>query len=175
MAADWLWTSWSAAWLLVLSSIAALIVVIAAIRITGLRSLSKMSSFDFAVTVAIGSILASVAATSTSLANGAIAVGTLLTAQAVIALLRQRSFLAGRIDNQPLLLMRDGEFIEHALHRSRVTENDVLAKLRAANVTELSQVSAVVLETTGDVSVLHGDGPLADDLLRDVKDARASR
>lgn len=30
-------------------------------------------------------------------------------------------------------------------------------KLREANVLDLSQVRAVILETTGDVSVLHGD------------------
>lgn len=39
----------------------------------------------------------------------------------------------------------------------KVTESDLRAKLREANVLELSQVQAVVFETTGDIAVLHSD------------------
>ena len=38
-----------------------------------------------------------------------------------------------------------------------MARSDLVAKLREANVLDLKQVRAVVLETTGDVSVLHGD------------------
>ena len=50
--------------------------------------------------------------------------------------------------------MYDGKVIDKALNVSRVAESD-LFKLREANVLELNQVRAVVLETTGDISVLH--------------------
>lgn len=56
----------------------------------------------------------------------------------------------------------DGPQILHEnLRRARVPETDLIAKLREANVLNLDQVRAVVLETTGDISVLHGgpDGP----------------
>ena len=39
-----------------------------------------------------------------------------------------------------------------------MTRADLLAKLREANVLSFHQVHAVVMETTGDVSVLHGTG-----------------
>jgi uncharacterized membrane protein YcaP (DUF421 family) len=61
------------------------------------------------------------------------------------------------IENDPTMLMRDGEFVEAALKRTRVSRADVMAKLRGANALDLSKVRAVVLETTGDISVLHGD------------------
>ena len=38
-----------------------------------------------------------------------------------------------------------------------VVRADLVAKLRESNVTHPRQVMAVVLETTGDVSVLHSD------------------
>ncbi|MDZ7755806.1 YetF domain-containing protein [Rhodohalobacter sp.] len=38
---------------------------------------------------------------------------------------------------------------------ARVTREDLLAKLREANVTQFSQIKAVIMETTGDISVLH--------------------
>ncbi len=172
MFADWIWTSWEQAGLVTLSAVLMMTIVIATIRVVGLRSLSKMSSFDFAVTVAIGSILASAVATSTPVANGAIAVSALLAVQATIALLRRFASFGDIVDNPPMLLMRDGEYIDAALDSSRVTRSDVVAKLREANVLKLSDVRAVVLETTGDISVLHGDERPDDVLLDGVIDRR---
>jgi len=45
----------------------------------------------------------------------------------------------------------------------------VRAKLREANVFNYHEVEAVVLETTGDVSVLHGGSNFDNDLLADVR------
>lgn len=167
-----MWTSWSTAGTVALSALLIVVAVIAVIRIVGLRSLSKMSSFDFAVTVAIGSIIASVTASSTSVADGAIAVVALLGTQTIIAALRKRTNVERLVDNVPILLMCDGTFIDDALDTSRVTRSDVVAKLREANVLRLDQVRAVVLETTGDISVLHGDGPIDALLLDGLRDKR---
>lgn len=169
MIENWLTTSWTETWLVVVSATAILLAVIAAIRVVGLRSLSKMSSFDFTVTVAIGSIVAGTASTPSSLPNGALAVAALLGTQALISWRRQQGHLDRVVDNEPLLLMRDGQFLHDALRRSRVTERDVVAKLREANVLQLSAVRAVVLEATGDISVLHGDQPIDDVVLDDVR------
>ncbi|MGB3736594.1 MAG: YetF domain-containing protein [Ilumatobacter sp.] len=168
MFADWIWTSWEQAGLIILSSVLMVAIMIAIIRIAGLRSLSKMSSFDFAVTVAIGSILAGTVSTSTPVANGAVAIAALLAVQAAIALLRRFASFGGVVDNTPVLLMRDGEFVPSALSSCRVTRDDVVAKLREANVLQLSEVRAVILETTGDISVLHGDTPIDSILLDGV-------
>ncbi len=113
-------------------------------------------------------------ATATPVASGALAIASLLSVQAVIALLRQRTAVNKIVDNEPLLLMRDGEFIPDALSRSRVTEADVIAKLREANVLRISDVRAVVLETTGDISVLHGTDELDDIILQSVRDIRGT-
>ncbi len=171
MTENWLSTSWTEVWLVVVSAIAIVLTLVAVIRVVGLRSLSKMSSFDFAVTIALGSVLGGVAASSTSLLNGMIAVVALLATQTTIALLRQRTSAGVIVDNTPMMLMRDGQFIDETLRHTRVTRADVLAKLREANAIRLDQVHAVVLESTGDVSVLHGDGPVDDLLLDGVRGA----
>lgn len=46
--------------------------------------------------------------------------------------------------------------MEGSLRKARMTVEDLRGKLREANVLERAEVRAVVLETTGDVSVLHG-------------------
>jgi len=57
-----------------------------------------------------------------------------------------------------------------------VTAGDVRAKLRVANLGNYEQVCNVVLETTGDVSVVHGDGDVEPDIISDVVDhERVSR
>ncbi len=74
------------------------------------------------------------------------------------------------IDNRPLLLMVGREMLDDNLRQARVTADDLRSKLREANVLNYDQLRAVVLEQTGDVSVLHGDADLDPDLLSNVRD-----
>ena len=144
----------------VVLSTVCLVWVILLVRMIGLRSFSKMTAFDFVITLATGSLLAtaSTATSGTAFVQAIVAIGTIMALQVVFALARRGSRLArDTIENGPLLLMRDGHFIDSALAQSRVSRADVWAKMRAANVLDPASVRAVVLETTGDISVLHGD------------------
>ena len=173
---DWITTSWSDALRIVVSALGVLVAVVALIRLNGLRSLSKMSSFDFAVTVAVGSIVASTLLSATvALADGAIGIAALLLGQRLIARARASAGASALVDNTPVVLMVGERLLDEALARTRVTRDDVYGKLREANVIELSEVHAVVLESTGDISVLHGsDGKRLDArLLEGVDGAEA--
>ncbi len=143
-------------------------------RLAGLRSFSKMSGFDFAIALAIGSLLAATIVNKTPpLLQAIVALAMLYGLHVLVAILRHRlPFVSRVVDNQPLLLMVHGEMLHHNLHKARVTEEDVYVKLRLANVLTLESVHAVVMETTGDVSVLHGSAPSGVDpvLLQDVID-----
>ena len=147
--------------------------VVICVRVIGLRAFSKMTSFDFVTTIAVGSLLAGcVQATNWSgLAQALIAISALLGIQFVVSRTRaRRDDFEGLIGNTPALLMRDGEFLEAALLHTRTSRSDVIAKLREANVLHLGEVRAVVLESTGDISVLHGES-LSDTLLEGVREA----
>lgn len=168
--AEHLGASWSVLGWTVVNGIAIYVVVIVLVRIQGLRSFAKMSSFDFAATVAVGSIMATTAASSEiPLAAGAAAVGALFAAQIAVATGRRWAAVRSAVDNEPMLLMVGSELLRDNLRRGQVTEDDVRAKLREANVLTLAQVRVVVLETTGDISVLHGDpdGPAVEAYLLD--------
>lgn len=151
----------------------ALVWVLLTVRIVGLRSFSKMTAFDFVATVATGSLLAS-AATATRWADFAqvlVAVAALMAVQAGLAAWRKASARARKaLGNRPALLMRDGRFLDEQMRRTRVARQDVFAKLRMANVHDISEVRAVVLENTGDISVLHG-APIDPALLAEVRGA----
>lgn len=171
-AEEWLFTPWSTLGWIAVSAVLMLVAVVAVVRVTGLRSLAKMSSFDFVVTVAIGSILGSVVASGSPVAQGAAAVAALLGVQWLIAQFRRRSFGSKVVDNTPILLVRDGQFLDDALTQERVTRSDVYAKLRQANVHHMDEVIAVVLETSGDISVIHGEGRLDAELYDNVRQLR---
>lgn len=153
----WINTSWLSVWMVVLTTIGIYVALITFTRIAGLRSFSKMSSFDFAMTVAIGSIVASTILTKNPpLLQAIAALATVYILQMSIAKFRVISPIAdSAIDNEPILLMKGTEILDKNLKKAKVTNDDLRAKLREANVTQLKQVKAVVMETTGDVSVLH--------------------
>ena len=144
---------------LLLSAIA-LTWVIFVVRVIGLRTFSKMTAFDFVATVATGSLLAGACQATTwpEFAQPTLAISALLGAQFVIAKLRQASDgFEEVVQNEPVILMRDGVIFDAALRDTRVARADLIAKLREANALRFLDVRAVVLETTGDISVLHGD------------------
>lgn len=141
----------------ILSTIGIYLTVVIITRINGLRTFAKMSSFDFAITIAIGSIIAStMLSDENSLLKGMVALSALIALQAIVAYLRKRSDHFEKITtNSPILLMDGATILKENLKKNRVTESDLFAKLREANVLKMDQVLAVVLETTGDISVLH--------------------
>ena len=158
---DWTWisTTATASLMVVLTALGIYLALILFTRLAGLRSFSKMSSFDFAVTVAFGSLLAStVLAKDPPLLRSIVALGTLYLIQYGTSQFRYRSsFVARLTDNAPILLMAGPEVLHDNLAKVRMTEDDLRSKLREANVIHREQVRAVVMEATGDVSVLHAD------------------
>ena len=128
-------------------------------RISGLRTFAKMTSFDFATTIAIGSILASIALNpKTSVGNGLICLIAIVAFQVLFAFIQRKSeSFRTMATNEPVLLMRDGEIDYDALSKVNLHKSELIAKLREANVLDFSEVRAVVFESTGDVSVLHSN------------------
>lgn len=126
-------------------------------RLNGLRSFSKMSSFDFALTVATGSLIAASILGPKPVTHGLVAIATVFGVQFAVAMMRSRTGTAeAAIDNVPLLLMEGETILDDNLRHARVTRDDLMGKLREANALNFADVRAVVLETTGDISVLHG-------------------
>lgn len=154
----WIDISWTSFAGIIISAIGIYFAVILFTRIGGKRSFSKMSSFDFAMTIAIGSIMASsILSSSVSLTEGIIGLAIVFILQTSAAFLRRYKSFRNAIDNTPLILMDGKNMLEENMRKARVTEGDLRAKLREANVINLNQVKLVVFETTGDISVLHSD------------------
>ena len=126
------------------------------LRISGKRTLAKMNAFDWVVTVALGSALATILLNKdVALAQGALGLALLIGFQYVVAwssvrTRRVRSLIAG----DPTLLLYQGSFLREAMQRERVSEEDVHSALRSSGMASPAQAEAVVLETDGSFSVI---------------------
>ena len=151
-----LFESWTGVLRVLVVGITAYAALVFLLRITGKRTLSKMNAFDFVVTVALGSTLATVLLSrDVPLAEGVLALALLILLQMVVAWLSARSQAFRRlIKAQPRLLFARGEMIKEALLDERVAPEEVWAAVRATGHADLDEVEAVVLETDGTFSVL---------------------
>ncbi|MCA9228139.1 MAG: DUF421 domain-containing protein, partial [Planctomycetales bacterium] len=149
----------------------AYICLITLLRVSGKRTLSKMNAFDFVVTVALGSTLATVLLSKdVTLAQGTMAFAVLIGLQFVITWTSVRMrWVRKLVTGEPSLLLHRGKFLQSELRRTRVTEDEILAAVRSAGLSAVEEVAAVVLETDGSFSVVGGnDGPNATTVLNDV-------
>ncbi len=147
------WPTWSAILVAVPIAYAGLLVVL---RISGKRTLSKLTAYGLTVTVAFGSLLASVIVSrSIPLGDGMLAFALLAGLQWTVGWWSTRSGVVARIVTaQPVLLACHGRIDETALRRERLRNEDVRSAVRSAGHASLHDVLAVVLETDGSLSVI---------------------
>lgn len=133
--------------------------LILVLRISGKRTLAQLNAFDFIVTVALGSTLATVLlSSSVAWAEGALALALLAALQLVAAWAAQRvAWIRRGLTSRPTVLCRDGTLLYEAMAAERVTEQSLHQAVRSAGVGGMELVAAVILETNGTVSVISVD------------------
>jgi uncharacterized membrane protein YcaP (DUF421 family) len=115
--------TWESLLRTVILTILGYISIVIMLRASGKRTLSKMNAFDFIITIALGSTLASVAVSrNVSLADGATAMGLFIALQYIITRLsiRFKSFYR-LVTARPTLLMYKGDILKENLRKERIT------------------------------------------------------
>ncbi len=132
------------------------IALIVLVRVAGKRSLAKMNSYDLVVTVALGSMLATILLNrNVPLSSGLAAIGLLLGLQYCVSWLAVRSHkVRNLLTAEPTLLYFQGTFLRDAMRRERVTEEQILTAIRNSGGSKPETVWAVVLETSGEISCI---------------------
>jgi uncharacterized membrane protein YcaP (DUF421 family) len=145
--------------------------VVVMLRSSGKRSLSKLNMFDFVITIAMGSILASMFMGSQALIPSILSFGLLLLCQMATAYSTSRSDFAQKLlMASATVLYKDGTFATRDIRRHRLTEDELASAVRDSSCGDFKRVAAIVLETDGTLSVIPkdqaGDQSLVDDLQR---------
>jgi len=136
------------------------IALVAFLRVSGSRTLSTMSAFDFIITVAIGSVFGrALTARRVTLVEAVAAFALLISLQYVVTRLKVRWPSLGRVvTNPPVLLYFRGEFLRDAMRRERVTRSELETAARKNDFSTLAEVEAIVIESSGEFSVIESVG-----------------
>ncbi|MCM1011201.1 MULTISPECIES: YetF domain-containing protein [unclassified Brevibacterium] len=154
---------------IVVSCIVFYLGIIVLVRIVGQRALANLSSFDLAAIIALGAIVGrAILGDTPTLAAGVLAIGTLLILQALTGQARRYARIDGVVNSPAVVLMAGGEFLADTMARAHVDRAEVISKLRLAGIRQLSEVACVILEPTGQISVIRRGAPIDEDLLRGV-------
>lgn len=143
------------------------------IRTAGQRALASWSTMDKAIVIAFGSVLGRVVLGYTpTLAAGVIGLATMFALFRLEAVLR-RTKRGAYFSSKPILLMAGEQILPEGLRSAKIVEDELYFKLRQAGVRNFSEVALVILEPTGDVSVLRRGELINPILLRRITNKTA--
>lgn len=157
---EFLFDDWRGLWRTLVVGVLAYIALVTLLRSSGKRTLAKMNAFDFIVTVALGSTLATVLLSKdVALAEGVLAFIVLILLQFSVAWLSVRfPWVEALVKSEPTLLLYRGKFLRPAMQRERVSQSEIEAAVRQQGIADPAAVAAVVLETDGTFSVIQTEG-----------------
>jgi len=132
------------------------ILILIIMRLMGKREIGQMQPFEFIIAVLIADLASiPIADIGVPLFNGIIPIITLLLLQLTISMLNLKSVWCRRIIcGKPRVLVYKGRIEETALREEKFTINELQERLREKDVFNLGDVEYVILETSGQVTVI---------------------
>jgi uncharacterized membrane protein YcaP (DUF421 family) len=129
------------------------------LRAAGKRTLARMNTFDFVITVTLGASFGRILTTrEVGLAEAITAFSVLVVLQYLVSWTRVRvPGFARIVDSQPSLLFYRGRFLRDAMRRERITEAELQTTIRRQGIGSFGEVEAVVLESDGRYAVIRSD------------------
>lgn len=144
----------------VLRSVVIYLFLLLLFRISGKRSLSQVTTFDFILLLIIGEATQQALLTDDfSLTNAFVVIATLIGIDIGLSLLKQRSkWLERWMDSTPLVIVAEGKPLKERMDQARVDEGDILAAAREKQgLARMDQIKYAVLERSGGISIIPTD------------------
>jgi uncharacterized membrane protein YcaP (DUF421 family) len=156
---EWI-TNWAAGWdrviSIAVSSVVFYLIVVLLVRLMGKRVTAQMNSFDWIITVAVGSLVASgILLEDVAITDATTAIAALALCQWVMTWMAMKSAkFSNFVKPVPRLLVHKGEYLESAMHAERITKSEVNVALRKKGFTDVRDANWVILETNGEMTVV---------------------
>src|SRR6201997_5578282 len=135
------------------------LLVLIGVRLSGKREVGQMTPFDLTLLLLLSnSVQNAMTGPDTSLAGGAVAAGTLLVFNYLVADVSGGSRRVRRWgQGEPSVLVHDGKIIESHMQKERVSMDELHRALREHGINSIDQVALSVLEVDGSISCLKYD------------------
>lgn len=168
---DLLFKNWEDIWHVAVCAIIAYFILFLFIRISGKRTLAKLTAFDFVVTVTLGSTLSSMMLAKVTIAEGSAALAVIILMQYVLAwTARESKPMEKLINSSPTMVFYRGEFLEEAMKKEVLTKEEIYAEIRKYRLLDVDQVEAVVMELNGELTVIKKSTGASHTSLKDIED-----
>jgi uncharacterized membrane protein YcaP (DUF421 family) len=141
----------------VLRSVAVYLFVLVAFRISGKRTLSQITTFDFILLLIIGEATQqALLGNDFSVVNAFVVIATLTKLEMVFSFVGRRIPALGRVmESLPVVVVEHGRLLRGPAEREGVTVTDILAAGREKHGLErLDQFKYAILERHGGISVV---------------------
>lgn len=142
---------------LVIRAAAVYAIVWAIFRVAGRRTLKDITTFDFVLVLIVSEcVQQALVGQDHSLTGAALAVGTLVSIDILLSLLKLRFKRAERVmDAVPVILIEKGRAHEERMRKERIDPEDILASARENyGIARLDRIDYAILETNGQISVI---------------------
>lgn len=132
------------------------IILMSLMRFMGKRQIGEMQLTEFVTTILLSELAVyPVTDTNIPLLHGLMPLLLISSIEVIIAIICQKSkrfrvFLNGN----PIILYEKNAYIRKNLVKTRLTQEDVEAQVRINGYKDMSEVSKVILERTGKMSIL---------------------
>ena len=141
----------------VLRSVAVYLFVLVVFRISGKRSLSQMTTFDFILLLIIGEATQqALLGNDFSVINACVVIATLITLDILFSWMERRLPPFGRaVESLPVVVVENGKLLRERAEHEGVTLSEILAAGRERHGLErLEQFKYAILERHGGISVI---------------------
>jgi uncharacterized membrane protein YcaP (DUF421 family) len=127
------------------------------LRLSGRRTLGKLTSFDFVLLLIIGGVTQrALLGQDYSVTNALLVVITLILTDVTLSLV-QRDYprIARIINGEPMIVVEDGRPLMKRLRHARLTADQVLESARRLHGLErMEQIKYAIFEASGDISII---------------------
>lgn len=141
----------------ILRAVAIYVVLVIIFRISGRRSISQITNFDFVLLLIISEATQNAMLGSDySMTNGFLVILTLVGLDILLSVWKERSPTVEKLlDGVPMVIVEDGKPLRERMNKARIGDDDVLIAARQLQGLErMEQIKYAVLERNGGISII---------------------
>jgi uncharacterized membrane protein YcaP (DUF421 family) len=145
--------------LTIVNAVAGYFFLMLMVRLLTRRPGAQMTMFEFVIVFLIGGvvILATVGS-DRSITNCGMAIVTVGLLHNLVSWLKTRSPRFGAlVDGTPLVLLKDGAWVEEVMRGMKMAPEDIMAAARAKGIKSIFDVKYAILERNGTISIIQAN------------------
>jgi uncharacterized membrane protein YcaP (DUF421 family) len=142
---------------IVLRAAAVYVILLIAVRLSGRRTLSELTIFDFILVLVISeAVQQGLIGEDYSVTTAAILVVTLVLIDVLLSFAKDRfKWVAKVVDGVPTVLVENGKPLRERMKKARVSEDDIMESARELQGLErIDQIKFAVLEVGGRITII---------------------